>query len=225
MNFQAQAEQLLLHIKTGKPTRPLEVKLASLDFNTLRRGLKTDQERKAFWINIYNAYYLLLRQLEWERPQIFQMKLIPLAGKRFSLDEIEHGILRRCRVKWAAGFLPSPFYRLSVYQLMLKRSDYRIHFALNCGAVSCPPICFYKQEEVEEQLDMATLSFLEQETKIDREHLTLHVSRLLRWYLGDFGGFAGLRQMLYKTLKLEPLGWRLRFRSYDWTERLYNFQD
>ena len=225
MTFQAQAEQLLRRIKSGEPTRPMERALAGLDFDELRHGLKTDQERKAFWINIYNAYYLLLRQLEWDRPIVFKMKLVPLAGKRFSLDEIEHGILRRCRVKWAAGFLPSPFYRFPIYQLMLKRSDCRVHFALNCGAKSCPPIAFYSTDRLEEQLDMATYSFLEQETRIDRERLTLHVSQLLRWYVGDFGGFRGLRQLLYETLDLEPLSWRLRFRPYDWTERLYNFQD
>lgn len=225
MDVQAKAEQLLRHIKMGKPTKPLEVVLAGLDFDTLRQGLKTDQERKAFWINIYNAYYLLLRQLEWERPLVFQMKLVPLAGMRFSLDEIEHGILRRCRAKWAAGFLPSPFYRFPIYQLMLKKSDCRIHFALNCGAKSCPPIAFYKVEKLEDQLDVATYSFLEQETRIDREKLTLHVSQLLRWYVGDFGGFRGLRQLLYHTLDLEPLGWHLRFRPYDWADRLYNFQE
>ncbi len=225
MSFLEQAEQLLHHIKVGKPTRPLETQLAGMDYATLVKGLSDDDKRKAFWINIYNAYYLLLRQLNWERPHIFEMKLIPLAGKRFSLDDIEHGILRRFRAKWAAGFLPSPFYRLFLYQLALDQSDFRIHFALNCGAESCPPICFYHHESIDEELNMATQSFLQQETKINRETVTLHVSQLLQWYLGDFGGYGGLRKLLYDNLELEARPWRLQFRPYDWTERLYNFQD
>ena len=224
MSFQRQAEQLLRHIKAGKPTKPLEVELASLNFDDLRRGVGLGKEKKAFWVNIYNAYYLLLRELGWERPLIFSMKLVPLAGRRFTLDEIEHGILRRCRAKWAAGFLPSPFYRPMIYRLSLKRSDCRIHFALNCGAKSCPPIAFYSSDNIDQQLDIATKSFLEQETEINRRNLTLYVSQLFLWYLGDFGGYGGLRRLLYSNLPLEPLAWKLRFRPYDWTERLYNFQ-
>ena len=225
MTFQAQAEQLLRRIKSGEPTRPMESALAGLDFDELRYGLKTDQERKAFWINIYNAYYLLLRQLEWDRPLVFKMKLVPLAGKRFSLDEIEHGILRRCRVKWAAGFLPSPFYRPPIYQLMLKRSDCRVHFALNCGATSCPPIAFYSTDRLEEQLDMATYSFLEQETRIDQGAAYAARQSVAALVCGRLRRLPRLAPTAYKTLDLEPLSWRLRFRPYDWTERLYNFQD
>lgn len=195
----------------------------SLTIPELRQALNTEDARKAFWINIYNAYFLLLRQQEWQRPHIFREPLVPIAGTRFSLDEIEHGILRRCRAKWALGYLPSPLFRRSVRQLMLQRPDYRIHFALNCGARSCPPICFYSEERVNAQLDLATQGFLEQETVVDETHKVLHTTRLMRWYLGDFGGFHGIRQLLVRTLGLKPQSWRIRFQSYDWRESLYRF--
>ncbi|MCR9099576.1 MAG: DUF547 domain-containing protein [bacterium] len=189
----------------------------------LQQHLPTDNARKAFWINIYNAYFLLLRQQGWQRPDIFGEPLVPVAGKRFSLDEIEHGILRRCRSKWALGYLPSPFFRRSVYRLMLQRPDYRIHFALNCGARGCPPIGFYREDQIQQQLDTATHGFLEQETVVDETHKILHTTRLMRWYLGDFGGFHGIRQLLVRTLGLKPQSWRIHFQSYDWRESLYRF--
>ena len=34
--------------------------------------------------------------------------------------------------------------------------DFRIHFALNCGAKSCPPIAFYSYDKINDQLDLAT---------------------------------------------------------------------
>lgn len=214
---------MLLLLKKRQNSRYLEAQLMSMPLSELRQQLQGEQERKAFWINIYNAYFLLLRQQEWSRPDIFREPLVPIAGQRFSLDEIEHGILRRCRIKWAAGYLPNPFYRLTIRRLMLQRTDYRIHFALNCGARSCPPITFYQASRVEEQLDLATHSFLEQETTIDESGRTLYTTRLLRWYIGDFGGLNGVRKLLARTLQLEDRNWRIRFRPYDWREALYRF--
>jgi thiol-disulfide isomerase/thioredoxin len=34
-----------------------------------------------------------------------------------------------------------------------KKVDYRIHFALNCGAKSCPPIVYYSPEKLDQQLE------------------------------------------------------------------------
>ena len=210
-------------LKKRMPSKHLEAQLMAISLPELKQALKTEEAKKAFWINIYNAYFLLLRQQEWQRPEIFRERLVPIAGRRFSLDEIEHGILRRCRAKWALGFLPDPFCSLTVRRLMLKRSDFRIHFALNCGARSCPPIAFYQEDQVNAQLELATRSFLEQETMVDEGQRVLYTTRLMRWYLGDFGGFSGVRKILVRTLDLEKRNWRIRFQSYDWRESLYRF--
>ena len=52
--------------------------------------------------------------------------------------------------------------------------DPRIHFALNCGAVSCPPIAVYEGESLDEQLDIATEGFLEGNTIVDKEDTHFH---------------------------------------------------
>lgn len=57
----------------------------------------------------------------------------------FSLDDIEHGILR-CNTP-PPGASDSPFDASDERKpLSLTRLDPRLHFALNCGARSCPPI-------------------------------------------------------------------------------------
>merc|ERR1712020_23232 len=47
--------------------------------------------------------------------------------------------------------------------IILPTVDPRIHFALNCGAKSCPPIKTFTGDEVEEQLEVATQAYLESE--------------------------------------------------------------
>lgn len=63
--------------------------------------------------------------------------------------------------------------------------DPRIHFALNCGANSCPPIGVYSGHQLQRQLQVASNSFLESTVSVGTESVTL--SKLLLWYRSDFG--------------------------------------
>merc|ERR1719184_519606 len=51
-------------------------------------------------------------------------------------------------------------------KVSLTKLDPRLHFALNCGARSCPPIRIYTEERINSQLEMATESFLSQEVNV-----------------------------------------------------------
>ena len=160
--------QLLLSVKLGNTTGDLEQALASLSLIRLGSELDADNAKKTFWINIYNAFFQVLTTRDKKtKPQILKDKLIVIAGKKISLDDIEHGILRRYRWKYSLGYFSQPFTSKLIKQLAVSKIDFRIHFALNCGAASCPPIKFYKLDTLNQQLDMATLSFLASETNID----------------------------------------------------------
>ena len=91
-------------------------------------------------------------------------KLFTITSTLFSLDDVEHGILRRYRYKYSLGFITDLFPSKIIKKLAVSKIDYRIHFALNCGAKSCPPIAFYTSLNIEEELNLATQSFLESET-------------------------------------------------------------
>ena len=82
------------------------------------------QKKMAYWINVYNAFTIKMivdnypvssiTKLHGGKP--WDVKWIELGEKKYSLNEIEHNILR-------------PQFK-----------DARIHFAVNCAAQSCPPI-------------------------------------------------------------------------------------
>lgn len=190
----------------------------------LADALQKDQQRKAFWVNVYNALVLLeldRQSVDLQRPvqrqRFFGRTAFEIAGQRLSLDAIEHGLLRKSQLKWAKGWLSNPWPSKFERMHRLRSRDWRIHFALNCGAASCPPIRHYKAAEMDAQLALATAAFLETESRYDAATNTLTVSRLFSWYSGDFGGKQGVLN-IHKQHGVLPEGKqpKLRFAQYHW---------
>ena len=102
--------------------------------------------------------------------------------------------------------------------------DYRIHFALNCGAKSCPPIAFYTFEKLNKELNNAMVAFIISETTIDEYKKTVNTSKLLHWYCGDFGGSkSGIKKVLQQVLNQDFTNYKLLFNEYRWETQLNNF--
>jgi hypothetical protein len=202
--------------------------LKTFDEELLVKQLQTEAARKAFWINLYNAgvQWLLKRRPEYfqNRWKFFRKKRIVVARHILSLDDIEHGILRHSKIKWAMGYLDKLFPSQFEKECRVKRLDYRIHFTLNCGAKSCPPIAFYEPGSIENQLDTATQNFLQSEIEYDPVNNILHLPKLLQWYRADFGGKKGILKIL-RTYHLIPSDKKpkLKFKSYNWTLKLKNY--
>lgn len=167
----------------------LTYKLKALDIANI-----SPQERKAFMINIYNSLtihglvngILVDASSMTSRLKFYASASYVINDMVFSLNDIEHGILR--------GNKPSPTplssepFTSNEYQ---KRSlclelDPRIHFALNCGAKGCPPISVYRAENLDTQLDRATRGYLN-ETVVDTDRNCIQISMLFKWYRSDFG--------------------------------------
>jgi len=218
------SERLLLAVKMNQATDDLLVELESLYLDDLENDLNNDDHKKAFWINLYNAAFQILRKIKKvDKSNIYTGKFIDVAAQKLSLDDIEHGILRKYRYKFSLGYLPNPFAPSLIKKLAVSKVDYRIHFALNCGAASCPPIAFYTADKIESQLTMATSSFLEGETEVKEEAKEIHISRLFQWFRGDFGGTKGIRKVLEKQLQRSTKGYRLVYTKYSWEEQLDNY--
>jgi len=219
------SERILEKVKKGEPTLDIEDILARIDKQELLEEITDDAAKKTFWINIYNAWYQLLATREQlKKPEIFTSKVILIAGVKFSLDDIEHGILRKYRWKYSKGYFPSFFPGKLVKTLSVEEIDYRIHFALNCGAVSCPPILFYTYDKIESQLDQATRSFLLSETVIDDDKKEVRVSKILDWFRGDFGGKEGIRNIIGGIFEKSIRNYSIKFTAYDWSAKLNNFE-
>lgn len=222
----ALSEQLLLNVKNGVVTNSIEYSLETLDIGDLTESLLNDNIKKAFWINIYNSYFQILSVREKKaKPGIFTQKLISIAGRKFSLDDIEHGILRKYRWKLSLGYLPQLFPSSLIKQMAVSVIDFRIHFALNCGAKSCPPIAFYKVDSIDKQLDLATQSFLEGETEVDEGKRVVIVTKLMQWFKGDFGGKQGIIRVVSKYLKKDFRSYSISYKKYEWDVQLANFTE
>jgi hypothetical protein len=213
------AREYLLSTRRRDAESPaLERRLAVLDPLQLRREVADDAARLAFWIDIYNGavqrHPVRADGPPWERLRYFRRPAVEVAGRTLSLDAIEHGLLRRSRWLLGLGYLPNPLPGRFERSHRVERVDPRIHFALNCGVASCPPIAAYSAELIDEQLDRATRGYLQAE--IDRDGRALVVPALLLWYAGDFGGARGIRAFLREH---GVQGWHrpIRFKRYDWT--------
>ncbi len=200
-------------------------------------SLRSQGERLAFWINLYNSLIIDavisfgIEKSIWEAGWGFFRKAVyNIGGLRYSADGIEHGILR--------GNRPYPLLRLPQFatdDLRLEHAivpmDPRIHFALVCAAHSCPLITVYHASEVEKELETATTTFINGGGVIVEPELArVSLSRIFSWYQGDFGGRAGVLKFILAYLRegserdylRENVSRvRLRYQKHDWSLNHY----
>lgn len=178
-------------------------------------GFRDDGERITFWLNAYNALTIagVLREYPLRSvrdvPGFFRRLRFKVAGRRLSLDDIEHGILRK------------------------EFEEPRIHFALVCASRSCPTLAAsaFTRESLDDQLDTVTRGFLSRSKglQIDREERVLRLSSIFKWYGEDFRTPEGPREKEAAVIQFisryvpEPerafLGegrFRVEYLDYDW---------
>ena len=222
------SQDFMYGAKSGDDVTAFITQLKNVPYQDILSKIKTDDDKKAFWINLYNAYTNSSLHKNPEqyksRNKFFKNKNIVVAGKTFSLDEIEHGILRRSKIKWSLGYLNKLFPGKTEKELRVAALDYRLHFALNCGAKSCPPIAFYNPENIDKQLDIATTAYLGTEVNFIGEKNVVELPALLNWFRRDFGGKKKIIALL-KEKQLIPADAnpKIKFKKYDWALYLDNF--
>ena len=186
------------------------------------------QPRLAFWINVYNALVFHgivaadIRRTVGEMRGFYGRVCYRIGGFVLSADDVEHGILRgNARHGWLKR---RPFgARDSRLALAVYPVDPRIHFAITCGAQSCPPVGAYRASALDQQLDLAARNFLNQAVAVDGQG-RVTCSRILEWYAVDFEAAGGLGAVLARYLDAGParhaVGGRARpcdaYRPYDW---------
>ncbi len=221
------SQELVRQAKNGVVPMDLVEKVAHWDLAALEAELDSDEKKKVFWINIYNSCVVIIaRKMGHFHRSFYSKKMLTVAGINMSFDQVEHGILRRSRMKYSLGYLSHFFVADWEQKLRVSQLDNRIHFALNCGANSCPPIAIYSCENLENELNMAMRYYLEDTTLIEKDFHQLKVPRLFLWYFADFGGFEGIRN-LYKRAGLIGLqaSPKIGFLNYDWSLNIDNFTE
>lgn len=177
-------------------------------------------EIEALFINAYNAYTVrtILARVSPEGEyriasirdieNVFSREDHVVGGYRLSLDNIEHNVLR-------------PVFR-----------DPRLHFAVNCASISCPPIPVraFTGRSVDEDLEAAARNVLQNSDYVSVEGNSLVLTKILDWYGSDFtnpeyrGSENSLRAFVRKYASEEVRrafdenGGELsiRFLEYDW---------
>ena len=231
----ALAADFLRAVKTGGETHEHRRALAELDDAALARDLEGDAARTAFWLEVYNGFAQHLlesnpslwrkRRLPPTRP-IFTDELFVVAGHELSLDDVEHGILRGSQSGIGLGYLPR--IRVDGFERRHRvgEPDPRIHFAVNCGAASCPPVAVYTRDGVDEELDLATASYLETECHYDSTANVVRLPKLFSWYRGDFGGRSGIVRFLRRYgVVPEDVSPSLAYAEYDWSMTLGRYAE
>jgi len=211
--------------------------------------LVDNHARLAFWINAYNAFVIqgVLEALPSDRSQwstfsvlavsepgpakqgnaFFRRFKFVVGGRRYALDEIEHGVLlqrdewtRRKRRRYASIGAGTP--------------DPRIHFALVCAAKGCVKLRrgAYTADKVNEQLDAAVREFTRETAHfwVDAANHTIHLTKLLDWYGKDLTNKTfephakSVPAFLAKYVSNAKLAralrddqWHIEWILYDWT--------
>ena len=167
---------------------------------------------RTFWINLYNA--LTLHALAVHSVQTTVLEIPGFAdrfayrvdGLNFSLNDIEHGVLRGNRTLLGTPQIKRGDARIG-FVLPL---DPRVHFALNCSAESCPPIRTYQKDQLEAQLELATHAYL---SSVRLEQDRVRLPRLMQWYRRDFGDLIAFVRRYKPEI---PVDARIGFDDYDW---------
>ncbi|MCW3106022.1 MAG: hypothetical protein JWQ09_528 [Segetibacter sp.] len=229
VNLIETSQQLLLQAKTHESTDSLVKVVEDIPEIALNTQLTNDTYKKVFWINLYNAFtqVILARNPDRykNRSSFFGDKQISIAGRKLSLDDIEHGLLRHSKIKWSLGHVNKLFPSAFEKKQRVDSVDYRIHFSLNCGAKSCPPIAFYSPDRLDKQLDMATKVYLQGEVEYNEKDNCVALPAIMGWFRGDFGGKKKMIELLHK-LEIVPKDKNpaITFKKYNWSLFLENYK-
>ncbi len=170
----------------------------------------SDNEKIAYWINAYNVFTVKLivdnypvESIKDLNPtlsiptvrSVWTKEWFQIGGEDFSLDRIEHKILRK------------------------DFEEPRIHFAVNCASISCPVLRneAFTAEKLDTQLDEQARIFLNDPTRNKITPQRVDVSKIFSWFGGDFKNGQSLIEFLnkYTEVQIEEKA-KVRFMDYDW---------
>ena len=178
----------------------LNAYLNDLSSNTPKNNWSIS-EKKAYWINAYNAYTIQLVLDNYPTKSIKDLKnpwgqkFITLNDETLTLNTIEHEILR-------------------------PMGDSRIHFAIVCASESCPKLlnCAFEAESLDIQLDQAAHEFINDSTKNNITPSKITISKIFKWFKSDFPKGDDFIDYLntYSTVQISPEA-KINHQNYNWS--------
>ncbi len=159
-----------------------------------------DAEKLSFLINAYNAAtvslildnYPVKSITDLHNGKPWDYAFIKIGAKTYTLNDIEHKIIR-------------PRFK-----------EPRIHFAVNCAAISCPKLLneAYLPSKLESQLDKQTKLFINNKQKNQITANQLKLSKIFDWYKEDFGNLqAFIKPFVQSSIEANA---SISYLEYDW---------
>jgi len=171
----------------------------------------SQNEQFAFYANAYNAWTIELilsrypgvksiKDLGSLLESPWKKEIVRLDGQVMTLDNVEHDILR-------------PRFK-----------DPRVHFAINCAAISCPQLRNepYRGDILNDQLNDSTRSFLNDPSNYRFDGDDFYVNRIFKWFAEDFDndvlGFylKYAEENLKQKLEANRNKIKIKYLDYDW---------
>lgn len=193
-----------------KDKAKLEQYLKLISENAPDRKTWSKNQQLAYWINAYNAFTVKLIVDNYPTQSIrdlgpklkiplikdvWHYKFFKIGGVESSLDEIEHSILRK------------------------EFDEPRIHFAINCASVSCPPLLneAFMAEKLESQLQKVAVAFINDPTRNKINPEKVQISSIFSWFQGDFTKKGSLIDFLnqYSKVKIKSNA-KVSHLDYNW---------
>eukprot|EP00903_Cladosiphon_okamuranus_P013916 g12944.t1 len=170
----------------------------------------TDADRHAFLINAYNLWtmYWVIRERRWpgfkgatgwlSKARFFYWHKIVVSGKKWNLFDFENKAIRP------------------------DLNDARVHFALNCASMSCPPLRrkLFTGVDLNAELDEVTYAAINggAMVQLKEDGKTLTVNPIFKWYKEDFEKEGGVLAFIRSRWMGPPIpeDAAVDFFEYDW---------
>ncbi|KAA1247605.1 DUF547 domain-containing protein [Aquimarina sp. RZ0] len=159
-----------------------------------------ENEKLAYWVNLYNAIVMKMVIDNYPVTSIndiknpWKQKQIVINDTSYSLDDIEHNILR-------------------------KMNEPRIHFLLSCAAKSSPKLWnrAYTARNVQQALQEKTVEYINNRNYNRITAQDAKISKVFEWYKNDFNEGDVIKFInTYATTKIDPRS-TISYLEYDWS--------
>ena len=163
-------------------------------------------KEKAYWLNTYNAYTIKIiltnyplksiRDIKIDGKTAWKIPLIKVGENTYSLDWIEHEILRK------------------------KYNDPRIHVGINCASMSWPKLgnFAFSESNVETALTNLMIDFINDDDRNKISKNNVELSKIFDWFSSDFTKNGTIIKYLnnYASKKINEKA-SIKYLTYDWS--------
>lgn len=166
----------------------------------------SDNKEKAFWINAYNAYTLKIildnyplksiTNISNKGKNAWKTPLAIIGGKTYTLDHIEHEILRK------------------------EFNDPRIHVGVNCASVSCPKLAnfAFTEKNIETELESLMKDFINDSNRNKLEGKKIQISEIFNWFKEDFTSKGSVIDYINRYAeKSVNKNAKIKYLTYNWS--------